>query len=349
MAIAENGKETVVAEEDRLNVLSTANVDEVEEVERLLNPKPEVGKDFDDSADDDPLDDERDQTGKSDEELEGAGSDAEREKIRERRRQERRDKRSRHKDRIETLQRQLQNEQNARKEMSQRLLQLEQSNTGTQYAGLQQAESQAADAIDTLENALATAVSKNDGQTVVAAQRKLEEVRKVMSQIQAAKGQMERRAAQPQQPHLDKTAVNNARAFAQKHSWYKGPQGIDMDTRMLNTLDNAMTAEGWDPSTSSYWEELEKRMGTYIPHRVGKNLPARDNSSYTPADGGKPRESQRSPVAGSSGGSAGAGGKATFRVSEERVRAMKEAGIWDDLVRRDKMIKRYQAQDKQNS
>jgi hypothetical protein len=37
-----------------------------------------------------------------------------------------------------------------------------------------------------------------------------------------------------------------------------------------------------------------------------------------------------------------------FKLSAERVKAMKEAGIWDDPERRQKMITKYRELDKQN-
>jgi len=38
----------------------------------------------------------------------------------------------------------------------------------------------------------------------------------------------------------------------------------------------------------------------------------------------------------------------TIRLSPERVKAIKDAGAWDDLAARNRMIKAYVAYDKQN-
>ena len=45
---------------------------------------------------------------------------------------------------------------------------------------------------------------------------------------------------------------------------------------------------------------------------------------------------------------AGSGGKNTFTLSPEQVRAMKDAGFWDDPEKRNKMIKRYAMEARQN-
>ena len=338
----------VIAVEDRLNVVSVADPAEVAEVERQLNPPKEEPKL--DPEDDDGLDHEgdedRSQSGKHDQELDDAKTDEERELIRERRRQERRDRKSRQRDRVATLERQLASEKQQRTELAQRLLQLEQTNQATQYASLKQQEQQAVDAIAQLEQAHATAVTGQDGATASLAITRLNEVRDFLRTVREAKINMEQQAKRPTANHLDAQTVNYAKKFATENPWYKGPGASDVDSRMLTTLDNSLTAEGWDPSTETYWEELRTRMGKYLPHRASKNPPERRESGYNAADGGAPRQ-QRSPVAGSSGGAAGGGGKQTYRLSEERVRAMKEAGIWEDPKWRAGMIKRYQELDAQ--
>lgn len=338
--------EQITASEDRLNVVSQAEPSEVNEVERLLNPN--AGKT--DNHDTDPLPEDLDpeddnQRGQVDEELERAGTDDEREAIRLRRREEKQRRRQRGRDRVATIERQLLVSEQARDELARRVLEMERNNQSTQYAALRQQESEADQAIAALEDAHATAVTAHDGATATEAIKRLDAAKEFKRRVQAAKAEMERVAARPaQQPHLSKTAVDNARAFAAKHPWYKGPTSGEIDSKMLTALDNAMTAEGFDPATPAYWTELAIRGSTYLPHRFGKNPPERGGTGYNAAEGGAPRQS-RSPVAGSSSAGAGSGGKSTYHLSSERVRAMKEAGIWDDPVRREGMIKRYRALD----
>jgi hypothetical protein len=118
------------------------------------------------------------------------------------------------------------------------------------------------------------------------------------------------------------------------NDWYD-PNGRDPDSKIALTLDQALTEEGWDPKTSEYWDELDNRLQRYLPHRYNSN---NNDESY----------SRRRPknVVTSSGreSSSSGGGRNTFTLSPEQVRAMKDAGMWDDTEKRAKMIRRY-AQD----
>jgi len=115
------------------------------------------------------------------------------------------------------------------------------------------------------------------------------------------------------------------------NSWYD-PQGKDPDSKVALAIDQAMGEEGWNPKTAEYWEELDNRLQKYLPHR------------YTGETDEKPiRNSRpRSAVTGSGRESASSsGGKNTFTLSPDQVRAMKDAGMWDDPDKRAKMIRRY--------
>lgn len=343
---------TVIAHEDTLNVVSGATLSEVEELERQLNPggnrEPEDDPDHPDGEGDDHPEGEGDddQRGKVDEELEGAASDADREVIRQRRRDERQKRKSRARDRVTTLERQLAAAENSKNELAQRILQLEQTNQSTQYAALKLQEEQAAAAIDQLEAAHSTAVEAQDGKTATEAMKRLGEVKSFLEQVKNAKQSMEQAATRTPAPHLAPEVVAAARKFGAEHKWYKGPKSNDMDSRILTLVDNALLAEGWDPSDPSYWDELRDRAAKRLPHRftTTKSSPERRESGYNAGDGAAPRQS-RSPVAGSSSSSVGSGGKTVYRLSDERVRAMKEAGMWDDPIKRANMIKRYREQD----
>lgn len=351
----------VIADEDSLNVLSTASEKDVAEIERLLETPKEPGQDAGkqgneprDEQHDDDEDADADQRGRIDEELDTARTDEEREAIRERRRAERKAKRDRQRDKVESLERQLENERAGRIELANRLAALENTNVGTQYASLKQAEQQAAKAIDTLTDQIADATNKNDGARAALATKRLLEANEVKKQIVEAREAMEARARQQQAPQgrssLSKETLEFADSFMSRHKWYKGPQASDLDSQILSTVDRKLLEEGWNPNQKGYWDELEKRLGDYLPHRVAKPLADSGKAGYTPPDGGTQRQTPRSPVAGSSGGnSGGGGGKKTYSLSPDRVRAMKEAGLWDDPKKRESAIKRYREYDAQHS
>ena len=104
----------------------------------------------------------------------------------------------------------------------------------------------------------------------------------------------------------------------------------------LPSIDNTMAEEGWDPRSPEYWSELDERLKKYLPHRYAASYNASNNSS-----------GRRSPTGGSSQGRSSSG-NSEYRLSPERVRAMKEAGMWDDPSKRSRMIKRYMEQDKES-
>lgn len=152
-------------------------------------------------------------------------------------------------------------------------------------------------------------------------------------------------------------AVRNLQVFAKRHPWVK-PQGGDQDSRIVRALDTAVMEEGFDPTTSAYWEELEDRMKEVLPHRFKKGAkpdpdddddldeddpaPARNGNGRGKPNGGKgPR------MPGASQNRGGNGNR--FFLTAERKAAMVEAGVWDDPVARDRQIRQYQQWDRDNA
>ena len=147
---------------------------------------------------------------------------------------------------------------------------------------------------------------------------------------------------------LDPRVQSAAAQFASKHSWYRGPKASDPDSQVLTMLDNQVTAAGFDPTTDAYWQELESRGKRYLGHRFGTSTPSNNDTGYNePTQRTKPR----SPVGGAvqRANATNNEGEGAFKLSAARVAAMKEAGAWDDPVRRKNLIKEYQRIDKQGS
>jgi hypothetical protein len=61
-----------------------------------------------------------------------------------------------------------------------------------------------------------------------------------------------------------------------------------------------------------------------------------------------PRRKPRSVVTSSARESSGGSGRNTFVLQPEQVRAMKDAGFWDDPELRNRMIKRYAQEARQS-
>ena len=154
--------------------------------------------------------------------------------------------------------------------------------------------------------------------------------------LQNAKKQMNQQQNAPQP--LDPRLKQHADDWMSKNSWYDS-SGTDMDSDLVLKIDDRLMKEGWNPKTEEYWEELDARVKKYLPHRA--------NSTYNKPQVGVQKQN-RVPVAGANNDS-GAQPKGAYRLSAERVAALKDAGIFDDPVKRADAIKRFQNYDKQSA
>jgi hypothetical protein len=116
----------------------------------------------------------------------------------------------------------------------------------------------------------------------------------------------------------------------ERNKWYD-PNGGDADSRRALEIDRELAREGWVPTTPQYWEELESR--------VKKNLPHRGKTNYN---------SSKSVVTGSGRESAPSGNGGTYKLSSERVAALKDSGMWDDPKQRAEAVKRFKEYDRAN-
>jgi hypothetical protein len=184
---------------------------------------------------------------------------------------------------------------------------------------------------------IAEAATNSDGTAMTDAQEMMYETRR---QIEALRG-LKESATKPQQqsaampdPRLQRLAAT----WMEKQDWYD-PNGRDMDSRVAKQVDEALVAEGWNPNDKDYWDELDNRLQKYLPHRYNARTDV-SSSSKRP----------RSVVTGSGReGVNSSSGRNTFTLQPEQVRAMKDAGFWDDPQKRAKMIKRYAQEARNNS
>lgn len=178
---------------------------------------------------------------------------------------------------------------------------------------------------------LAEAVQAQDGEAAAQANEMLLDERQ---KVDALKN-FRQRAVQPQQkanipdPSVQRQIAN----WMERNPWFD-PERKDIDSKIAKQIDEQLHSEGWNPSTSDYWDEMDSRLRKYIPHRYNDDY--EDNS---------PRRKPRSPVT-SSGreNAASAGGRQSFQLSPDQVKAMKDAGFWEDPKKRLSMIKRYAQQ-----
>ena len=221
---------------------------------------------------------------------------------------------------------------------------LEQLERSTKTEGLIRIDKHIEDAQTKLEYAkmkIAEATHNQDGDGMVQAQELMQQANDEIRQLANMRHQADRELKQPQQnDEQDPTVKRNAQEWMRRNSWYN-PNGNDTDTRVAKKMDELMAAQGWDPTDADYWDELDSRLQKELPHRYNGN---NDEDSRNVR---RPRN-----VVGSSGREAsaayGGSNRSQFVLSPDRVKAMKEAGAWDNPERKAKMIKQFIAYDRSN-
>ena len=188
---------------------------------------------------------------------------------------------------------------------------------------------------------LAEAASMNDGQAMVEAQTLWQNSQKEVDHLSNLKLQADRELSRPQQNDTSDPAVTRrANEWVRRNSWYDN--GLrDPDSKIAKKMDELMMAQGWNPSDPEYWDELDSRLQKELPHRYnGRNDDENRNVR-------RPRN-----VVGSAGREAsaayGGSNRSQFVLSPERVKAMKDAGAWENPERKARMVKQFIAYDRMN-
>ncbi len=235
----------------------------------------------------------------------------------------------------------LQSLQRENEEFKRRLGQLERNTKAEQLTRIDKGIEDAQVRLEYAKMKLAEATQNNDGHAMVEAQTLWQSAQDETKQLSILRKQQEQELNRPAQaPAPDPRVQRNAAAWLAKNPWYDPAVG-DHDSRLAKRIDVAMSNEGWDPTDPDYWDELDSRLQKELPHRYN------DSNDDEPRDVRRPRN-----VVGSSGreNSAAYGGtnRTRFLLSPDRVKAMKEAGAWDNPERKEKMIKSFMKFDREN-
>ena len=270
----------------------------------------------------------------------GGDVDPEQEAMRAARRAKRKARKEYHKQVSAEKDVRLQNLQRQNQELMERLANLERKQTGSELARIDRAIEEQKQRIAFAKSKMNEAARQGDGELITAAEEMLYEARKQAEALEQFKRRSTQEAQQPQAHVPDPIVAELAVSWAQAHSNWYNPQNPNRDTQIALQVDHALGQEGWDPSTDDYWDELDRRLSKLIPHR------------YTDNTNERPQKSRpRSVVTGGGRESVSSvgGSKNTFTLSPEQVRAMKEAGMWDNPEKRARMIKRYATEARKRS
>jgi len=260
-------------------------------------------------------------------------TDDEREAIRARRREERKNRKQHAKEREDTLKRELAARDAVINELRARQDAIEHRNTGSELAQLDTAKRNIAQAYNYYKDQIRVASEKGDGASVAEATEKMIQAQRKFDEIASTEAAFRQAKTAPQP--LDPRLASHAQRWMSENRWYD-PNARDQDSLVARTVDQRLAEEGWDPTTEAYWDELSARVKKYLPHRIS------DGKMNTQA---KPK----AVVAGSGRDSGGSGKTGTYKLSAERVQAMKDAGIWDNPEKRAEAVKRYREFDKQQT
>lgn len=249
--------------------------------------------------------------------------------IREAKRQKRRARKEYHKQVQQEKDTRLQMLQRQNQELMERLSVVERKTHGSELARLDKAIEDQEARIIFARQKMKEATDTGNGDLLASAQEMWFEARRNAEALGNLKKRVvtpaPKQTIQPPDPMVQRYAAD----WMSENRWYD-PQGSDPDSRVALTIDQQMAEEGWNPQTADYWEELDNRLQRYLPHRYNG-----DNGEATQ----RPRK-HRSVVT-STGRESLSAGKNTFTLSPDQVKAMKDAGMWDDPEKRSRMIKRY--------
>ena len=219
--------------------------------------------------------------------------------------------------------------------MMERVANLERKQGSADLARLNKAIEDEQLRLEYAKSKMAEATNNADGETFAKAQEMWYETRQKLESMQRMK-QASGKAAVKTEAAVNPKLIRNANKWMSDNDWYD-PNGGDEDSQIAKIVDQRLVSEGWNPEDQEYWDEFDRRLSKRLPHRYTDDTFETTNQS----------RKRRSVVTGSgreSAAGSGGSGRGTFVLDPEKVRAMKDAGLWDDPEKRRRMIKRYAEQ-----
>lgn len=277
-------------------------------------------------------------------ELAAAETDDEREAIRARRREERKLRKQRQHEREDTLRRELAARDAVINQLNDRLNHIDRRNNGFDLAQLDGQMRQLEAAYNAERDRVAKGTSEGDGDVVVSATERMMQIRERFNQLAAARQAFAQSRNAP--PPLDPRIRQYGDEWSSKNRWYN-PAGNDMQSRIARIIDDTLVQEGWDPTTKEYWDELDRRVKKQVFNGQGQGKPSGDQHRQN-GGGGQQSGARRSGPPVGAPGAARQNGGAGYVLSADRVRALQDAGLWNDPVKRKAAIENYKKFDQEH-
>jgi hypothetical protein len=263
-----------------------------------------------------------------------SSNDDERDAIRERRRVEKQDRKQRRDEAIKRDKLELDFLRKRNDDLERRVSVQEQRTHKLDLSAFDAELARAANEADMAERVIAKAVAAGNGDDVTQAMRYRDQALARIQQLNFQKHQVAQKPPQAPQPQqIDDATLRHAQDFIEQNPWYDS-MGRDEDSAIVIAIDQALAKDGYDPRSSEYWDELNKRAARRLPERFDK--------------ASSKREPRGGPVVGSGREHAPTSTRKEVYISPERKQALVEAGVWDDPVLRSKYVKRYAEYDRKN-
>ena len=182
--------------------------------------------------------------------------------------------------------------------------------------------------------ALTKAVEEGDTEAQVNFSEQLADMRAAIRVNELQRKQMQ--MAPPPQPKSQSVEEDSAPPPRKAMTWWKennwfNSSGFERETAAARAIDVQLDLEGLDKNSDEYYEELNNRLRKMYPELIyPKETPKRAKS--------------RSPVAPTTGGSAGVYKGNRVRLTQDQLRMARELGITDQDA-----LKKYEAEVKKQS
>lgn len=303
----------------------------IELPDSIPSPDPQANSEAEDS-------DEADERARQAELAAGGEVDADAEAIREAKRQKRRARKEYHRNVEQEKSVKIQHLERVNQELLERMAVLEKKSHGSEVARINKAIEDQHARIAFAKQKISEAAATGNGDLLTNAQEMWFEAKRNAEALENIK----KKATAPRQQRTiqapDPAVQNFAKQWMSNNDWYD-PQGRDADSKIALTIDAALAEDGYSPQTPEFWQELDNRLQKYLPHR------------YTDNTNEKPTQRKPRNVVTSSGREAvsSSGGRNVFTLNPDQVRAMKDAGMWDDPEKRARMVARYAKEARQNN
>jgi hypothetical protein len=194
--------------------------------------------------------------------------------------------------------------------------------------------------VEYAEMEISKATSSGNGDAMINAQRMLFDAKEKVKTLASIKQRAESNQQRGNAIVPDTTVQRMAGEWMAKNRWYDPNLGNE-DSEIAVVVDRRLLKDGFDPKTQEYWDEFTTRLKRTLPHRYNDNGNENGDPETTLE---RPRSMNVPAERGST--TSGSAAKNTFTLNAQRVAALKEAGMWDDPAKRNKMIRAYAEADR---